>query len=125
MVVISLLPILLGTFETARFQRIKPELIQVEAVIQRIDVTKKGDDTHHQVYVSYEYRGEVYEQVPLNWWSSTMEEAETVTFYVHPDAPTDPLDDSYGHILLASGALVALISGILCWYAHMPKKVKT
>lgn len=70
------------------------ELVELQATVQEIIVTGKGKDRRHEVRVCYSFGGRDYENVPLSWYTSEMEEGQPTTIYVSPDAPDVPDTDS-------------------------------
>ena len=122
MLVVSLIPVLMGLVAVVRFETMRDELTQVDAVIDEITRTDQGGDSIHHVYVTYEYAGRMYEHVALNWWSSSMYTGQHISIYIPSDEPTTPLDRNFGYLMLAVGGLILLISGGIYLYAHTPDK---
>lgn len=108
--VIGLLILLFGAYTAHRYTQIEDELVSVHAVIERIDVTRRNDDTDHDVYVSYSYRNRDYEDIRLNWYSSGMNEGDRLTLQIHPDNPAEPVSNN-GWILFFIGGIFTLIGG--------------
>ena len=104
--------------------QLRDEIVELEAVIDRIEKTGTGEDARHTVYVSYEFQGERYLRIPLTYWSSDMEEGDVLTIRLHPDAPGEPRDDFLGFALGSSLAAVA-VSALLCTISMLPKKEVT
>ncbi|MBR7179024.1 MAG: DUF3592 domain-containing protein [Oscillospiraceae bacterium] len=109
---LGILVLLAGVFLSWRYSRIEDELVSVQAVIERIDVTHRGDDTDHDVYVSYSYRGENYDNIRLNQYASSMDVGERITLQIHPDNPAEPVSNN-GWILFFIGGIFTLLGGCL------------
>lgn len=74
-----------GTFLKARNE--KARSVETEAVITTIGVHRSGDDTTHDVYISYVYEGREYDNVRLSFYSSDMYEGKTIIVYIDPENP--------------------------------------
>lgn len=98
----------------------------VSAVITTINTHyDTGNDIDHDVYVTYTYDGQTYEDVRLNFWSSDMNEGDNITLYCKPDTPAKPhsVSPNYliGTLLLFMGFCFFLI-GIYNWIIFFKKK---
>lgn len=69
-------------------------------------------DSHHDVFVEYEYDGKEYDR-ELNSYSSSMYEGKEIELYVRPDAPGDATAVSMAnfgsYMLLGMGAIFAIV----------------
>lgn len=110
--VIGLLTLLIGGYLSDQYSQIRDELVHVQAIIERIDVTRHGDDTDHDVYVSYSYRGENYDNIHLNRYSSDMDAGERITLKIHPDNPSVPVDNNSWILFLVGGIFTLLGGGL-------------
>lgn len=62
----------------------------VEAIISEISSHVGSDRKHaHKVYVSYEDNGQYYEDIPVNFYSSSMYEGQEFTLLCADDDPAD------------------------------------
>ena len=50
------------------------------------------DDLNHSVYVSYSLDGEEYNNVPLNFYSSSMYVGQSITLYCDPKHPEKTIE---------------------------------
>ena len=83
------------------YQEVKPRIIEVDAVIQRIETYKDSDgDTQHNVYVTYQHDGTVYEDVELSRYSSSMNEGDHVTVELDPENPEEPASSPLGVLIV-------------------------
>ncbi len=68
--------------------------VPVTAVIQTIERYRDYDridnktEIRHNVYVSYTYEGESYDDVPLGYYHSSMREGDVIDIKIDPDQPT-------------------------------------
>lgn len=66
----------------------KEKAVQIYGEITRIEAYRDSDDEiHHAVYVTYEYEGNLYEEVRLNSYSSSMSKGKRISLYCDPDDP--------------------------------------
>ena len=93
--------------------RLRDEIVTVDAVIERIEVTGQGEDIEYKVFVSYAFRGVEYKDIPLPHWSSDMAEGQTLSIRLHPDAPAEPRSDGL-EFLLTMSLIGVGVSLILC-----------
>ncbi|MGN0375276.1 MAG: DUF3592 domain-containing protein [Butyrivibrio sp.] len=88
----------------------------ITAVIADIKVTKSGDDYTHDVYVNYAYNGMEYNNVPLNYYSSTMYVGEEIEIYCNKDNPSQIKGKIFGNtkilMLIVGGAFIIFPLGI-------------
>lgn len=98
----------------------------VTAVITSIETRRDSDgDIDYDVYVSYTYDGERYEDIWLNFWSSGMSEGENMTLYCNPGDPTSPhspSSDYLGGALLLFMGLCFFLVGLCNWINFFKKK---
>lgn len=109
---LGILVLLFGVFLSYQYSQIEGELIPVQAVIERIDITRHDDDTDHDVYVSYAYRGQEYENIRLSWYSGNMYEGQHLTLNIHPDNPAEPVGDNVWMVFFIGG-IFTLLGGCL------------
>lgn len=89
----------------------------VSAIIDRIETRRDSDgDYHHSVYVSYEYQGEYYKGVHLNYYSAGMYEGEQIELLCDRNNP-HKVRSKGGEIFLVAilggmGLIFFLIGGI-------------
>ncbi len=91
----------------------------IDAVITDIERYRESDgDWHSRVYVSYEYRGNSYRDVPISQYSSMMRVGKELKLYIDPDSPYDVSYTKLTYLgpgLFAGlGALFAVVGGVLC-----------
>lgn len=99
-------------------------LVEVQATVQSITVTGKGEDRCHEVRVCYSFGGRDYENVPLSWYTSEMEEGQPTTIYVSPDAPDVPDTNSarlFRFVFYVFPA-VALLCFAIAWFPRKKKE---
>lgn len=97
------------------------ELVPVQAMVEQIRITGRGEDREYDVWASYTYDGTNYENVELSWYTSEMEEGQPTTIYISPAAPDEPLTNSSSIF----GYVVAVFFGctLLCFaIAWFPRK---
>lgn len=96
LLIVSIVLCLAGLSHSREFDRRVEagELVPVQATVQEITVTGKGEDRRHHVRVCYSFEGRDYENIPLRWYTSAMEEGQPTTVYISPDAPDVPDTDS-------------------------------
>ena len=112
---------ILSITQFKKYDEIKDELVQVEAVIERIEVDRRGDDTDHDVYIAYSYRGERYDNVRLNRYSSSMDEGDRLPITIHPDHPGKPVSNN-GPLVLFIGCVFTLVGGglsVAAWWDRL------
>ena len=94
------------------------------AEIVEIDSYRDSDgDTHYNVYVTYEYKDALYEEVSLGFYSSSMYEGKEISVLCDPNNPGRIEEDTAvsiaGVVMLFMGAIfflvgfVPIISGII------------
>lgn len=96
--------------------KFKTTAVEVPGVITRIDSAYDDDgDEHYSVFVSYEYKGERYEDVRINSYSSSMYEGKEISLYCDPDKPRHIQAKSMLYFppifLMAFGLIFALVGG--------------
>lgn len=108
--------------------------VEVPAVITEITRRLDSDgEYHYNVYISYEYDGEVFEDVSISSYSSSMYEGQEITLLCDPEHPGKIELSSmiyFGPVLLMGmGALFSVIGGfVLITFVVISsrrKKIKT
>lgn len=119
-------------FKSSSFKR---KAVEVPATISRIESytttrsSKHGrrTKTHHNVYVTYEFNGMTYENIPLGSYSSDMYEGAVVTILCDPDNPVD-IDNKrmlyFPVILLSIMGVLFGAGGIIPMAISIKKKKK-
>lgn len=107
---IGLLVVLFGVYCAWSYSEIEDELVPVEAIIERIDIRGRGDNRDYDVYVSYSYQGTRYDQVRLSWYNSGMEEGQRLALKIHPNDPSELVDND-GILVLVFGGVFTLVGG--------------
>lgn len=97
---------------------------EVPAKIIRIeDYYDSDDELHHRVYVTYSYNGTVYDDVPINFYSSNMFEGKEITLLCDPEHPKRLREasvvDLAGLMLLIMGLAFSLVGGIPIFFSIM------
>lgn len=92
--------------------------IEVPAVITEITRQRDSDgEYYHNVYISYEYNGEYFEDIPINSYSSSMYQGQEVTLYCDPEHPGRVRLSSmfyFGPILLMGmGIIFSIVGGVI------------
>lgn len=105
--------------------------VEVPGIITEITEYRNSDgEYNHHVYVSYEYNGEVFENISLNAYSGSMYEGENIILLYDPERPGKVRLKSmlyFGPILLMGmGVLFSVIGGgiltaVLCRSARRKK----
>lgn len=89
---------------------------KVSAVVTH---SHKRPSNHGTLRVSYEYKGTVYEDVDMNFYSNLIWEGETISILVNPDIPSQIANDwntlipLYG-IMIAVGSVLCLLALYIC-----------
>lgn len=86
--------------------RFRKNAVETRAVITDIQTHRSGDDTHHSVWVEYEYDGKVYKDVRLNEYNSGMYTGKKITILVDPKNP-QKASTEYG-LIFAGGVLILM-----------------
>ncbi|MBQ3515035.1 MAG: DUF3592 domain-containing protein [Lachnospiraceae bacterium] len=86
---VGIVILFVGFYQLIKTTTFNKTAVSTTATITDIKVYDSGDDTEHQVFVSYEFEGQTYENIQLNGYSSTMHEGKEITVYLDPDSPTD------------------------------------
>lgn len=85
----------------------------VTAVISELIEYRDGDDIEYEVYLDYEYDGEVYTHIRSNVYTSSMYEGQKLTLYVNPDDPEEfqckEANESLKIILISVAAIVGAV----------------
>ena len=121
-IVFGLLLLVLGMY-IMLFQNIsKEDRVYTKAVIQRIDTHTDSDgDTHHDVFISYEVDGKIY-QTELNSYNSGYYEGKEIEVYYNKNNPAKVETESSIIILLIF--IVFGIVGLIVGFIGMIKSVK-
>lgn len=97
-----------------KFRRIA---VEVSGTISEIQTHSRSDgDVGHTVWVSYEYGGQTYEHVPLNYYSSGMFVGKEISLLVdpaHSTRMTSAAGDALGYgVFLGMGTVFSLVGFI-------------
>ena len=76
-----------GFILTKNLNAFMERAIAVDGVITEIVYDNVNENSSDDVFVSYEYDGQMYDHVQLNYYSSGMYEGKELTLYVDPDSP--------------------------------------
>lgn len=87
--------------------------VMVSAEIVDIYSHRDSDgDTDHTVYVSYEYEGELYPNVRLNYYTSSMRIGKSVDVYINPDSPAKLHFKAGMVVYISLGIMGAMFSAV-------------
>lgn len=86
---IGVLILVIGFYQLNKTTTFNKTAVSTTATITDIQTYTSKDDTHHRVFVEYEFEGKTYENIQLNGYTSSMHEGKEITIYLDPDAPTD------------------------------------
>lgn len=84
-------------------------------------------DLQHRVFVSYRYNGVDYEDVAINFYSSSMYEGKEITLYCDPDHPYNIKAKSSGTVVivvLTVMGLIFLLIGMVTLIRGIRKKLQ-
>lgn len=95
-ILLGILLILIGFIGTVYYCR----MAAADAAIDRIEKTEGSYD----VYISYTYGANDYEDIRLGYWDSNMEIGKRISIRIHPDAPGKPISNA-PLFLLATGVI--------------------
>lgn len=114
---IGLVLLLIGIIVLVASIRFKQNAVEVPGVIAQIEVYRGTDDeSEHQVYVTYEYGGRLYENVPISTYSGNMYEGKKITLYCDADNPGNCREGSMFFfvpiLLMSMGACFAFVGVI-------------
>lgn len=112
---------LIGTIAYYTYDKdFKSRAVEVDAIITNIEKYKDSDgDTSYRVYVSFDYAGERYKNVKLNFYYTGMEEGKTIELLCDPNNPTRISSETSSAILIVVFLIFAVtfsgygISGIV------------
>lgn len=98
--------------------RFQEKAVEISGVITDIASHRDSDgERHSSAYVSYEFGGELYEDVRLNSYSSSMHRGMEITLYCDPSDPWNVQPKSmiyFGPALLGGmGLLFALVGAVV------------
>ena len=109
--------IIVGIITNVKTSQFKESAVEVNGVIEDIVIEEHTDETDYDVYVSYEYDGEYYEDVHLDFYSSSMYEGQEIDLLIDPDNPTDVHTNDgdlfFTLMFVGLGGLFALIGYII------------
>lgn len=94
----------------------KERAVEITGVITYIESYRDSDDERHSTaYVSYEFGGEMYEDVRLNSYSSSMRKGKEISLYCDPEDPWSVQSKSmlyFGPVLLGGMGLLFTLIGV-------------
>lgn len=76
-----------GFSAVSKSRAVDDSYAEVTAVISDIQVERTMDDESHTVYVTYTYEGQLYEDVKLNSYSSSMHEGGEIDILCNKENP--------------------------------------
>lgn len=121
--IVTLLIGLFGLSRSREFDRRMEagELAELQATVERITITGKGEDRDYDVRVSYTFGGTDYENIELSWYTSEMEEGAPTVIYISPDTPGKPCSDpsDFFRLLVPPFLGAAALCFLLAW---IPRK---
>ncbi len=120
--------IIVGIMANVKSSQFKEYAVEVNGVIEDIVIEEHTDETDYDVYVSYEYDGVYYEDIHIDFYSSSMYEGQEIDLLIDPDNPTD-IHSSDGDLFftlmfVGLGGLFALIGYIILIVSILNKKKK-
>ncbi len=120
--------IIVGIMANVKSSQFKEYAVEVNGVIEDIVIEEHTDETDYDVYVSYEYDGVYYEDIHIDFYSSSMSEGQEIDLLIDPDNPTD-IHSSEGDLFftlmfVGMGGLFALIGYIILIVSFLNKKKK-
>lgn len=120
--------IIVGIITNVKMSQFKESAVEVNGVIEDIVIEEHTDETDYDVFVAFEYDGEYYEDVHLDFYSSSMYEGQEIELLIDPDNPTD-VHTSDGDLFftlmfVGLGGLFALIGYIILIVSILNKKKK-
>ena len=94
----------------------KDTAVEVPGTITEIIEYRDSDgEYHHRIYVAYEYNGEIFENISLDSYTSSMYEGDSVTLLCDPERPGKVKLASMLYfgpsLLIGMGALFAVVGG--------------
>lgn len=87
--IVGAIVIAVGVVSNISSKEFMENAVSANAIIEEIEVDEHGDETDHYVFVTYEYDGNEYNRVQLNYYSSDMYEGQEIEIYFNPDDPRD------------------------------------
>lgn len=107
-----------GNFLNNNNKKFAETAVPVTAVISEIESYRDSDgDRHHSAYVTYEFGGNIYEDVSLGYYSSGMYVGKNVDILCNPNAPYDiqsPEGAKFGTWMsFGMGAVFAIVGGAI------------
>ncbi len=118
----------LGNFLNNNNKEFAKTAVPVTAVISEIETYRDSDgDISHRSYVTYEFGGNVYEDVSLGYYSSGMHVGKNVDILCNPNEPYDiqsPEGAKFGvWMSFIMGAIFAVVGGAL-FFVPLVKKAE-
>lgn len=96
--------------------KVSKSTLETKGVISRIEAYRDKDgDLNHVAYVIYEAEGQVFEDVPLNFYSSSMNRGDAITVYYLPDNPGKPYSKGsmwFGPAIFSGLGIIFVIIGL-------------
>ncbi|MBQ4523943.1 MAG: DUF3592 domain-containing protein [Lachnospiraceae bacterium] len=86
---IGILILIVGFYQLIHTITFNKTAVSTTATITDIQTYTSKGDTHHNVFITYEFEGKTYENIQISGYSSSMHEGKELTVYLDPDAPTD------------------------------------
>ncbi|MGN0667041.1 MAG: DUF3592 domain-containing protein [Huintestinicola sp.] len=112
--IMAVVMILIAVSNTVKWNDFRKTAVATDARITNIQVSRqhtgKKTKVYHDVYITYEYNDEEYDDM-LSYYSSGMNEGDIVTIYVDPEDPRKNMSDP-GIILIISAVMFIVFGGI-------------
>lgn len=106
----------------------KEAAVQIYGEITKIESYRDSDDeVHNTVYVTYEYDGNIYKDVRINSYSSSMTKGKRISLYCDPNDPWRVRASStlyFGPVTMAGTGLIFTVSGVGIFISMTVKGVK-
>lgn len=103
-----------STLYAKSFYSFKDKAVEITGKVARIEEYYDSDhDLNHRVYVSYQYDDVDYENVPINFYSSSMYEGKEITLYCDPEHPYNIKCESSGIFVIVSLIVMGLIAMVI------------
>lgn len=85
----SLIPLIFNIVDVCKSSKAPEGYVETDAVISCIDAYVSDNNVHYNVYVNYTYDGIEYNDIPLNYYDSTMSDGQAIQIYCNEDNPYD------------------------------------